>query len=85
MSMHPSALWAHIGACGANLQVPTDLRSYRTLLKALGVPERFSPLDFVRVLQRLEAQSRGRPLDPHNLSLAVGKHAYMTRLPLLRM
>lgn len=82
MNAHLSALWAHGGAHLTRPQVPTDLRSYPTLLKALGVRDRFSLLDFVGALQRLQTQSRGSPLDPHNMSLAVGKHVHMARLSL---
>lgn len=82
MNAHPSALWAHVGARCTHPQVPTDLRNYPALLKALGVRERFSPSDFVGALQRLQTQSKGSPLDPHNLSLAVGKHTHMARLSL---
>lgn len=54
------------------MQVPTDLRSYRSLLKALGVPERFSPHDFIEVLRKLQQKSRGKPLDRNGLDMAIG-------------
>lgn len=54
-------------------QVPPDLRSYGELLKALGVPNKFSPRDFISVLRKLQAKSQGRPLDGHGLDMAVGK------------
>lgn len=50
-----------------------ELYPYSTLLTALGVPERFSPRDFVSVLKKLEVEARGRPLDTNGLGIAVGK------------
>ncbi|CAM9858704.1 unnamed protein product, partial [Laminaria digitata] len=52
--------------------VPTELREFRTLLHTLGVPERFRPGDYLAVLKTMEAQAKGRPLDPTALSVAVG-------------
>ncbi|CAM9928879.1 unnamed protein product, partial [Sphacelaria rigidula] len=60
--------------------VPPDLRSYVELLKALGVPEKFSPHDFIAVLRKLQAKSQGRPLDGYGLEMAVGMVRVLSKL-----
>lgn len=57
----------------ALVQVPTELREFRTLLHTLGVPERFRPGDYLGVLKDMEVQAKGRPLDSHALGIAVGE------------
>lgn len=57
----------------ALVQVPTELREFKTLLHNLGVPEKFRPGDYLGVLKDMEVQAKGHPLNSHALGIAVGE------------
>ena len=61
---------------GAPVQVPTELREFRTLLHTLGVPERFRPGDYLTVLKGMEVAAKGRPMDSTALGIAVGERVH---------
>lgn len=65
--------------------MPPGLQTYRELLKALGVQEKFQPRDFIAVLRTLKRNTQGRPLDTNELALAVGEFSevpYLFKLDL---
>lgn len=69
----------------ALVQVPTELREFRTLLHTLGVPERFRPGDYLAVLKTMETAAKGRPLDATALDVAVGERAHRRAHHSMRM
>lgn len=78
-------LFSVFAAAVALVQVPTELREFRTLLHTLGVPERFRPGDYLAVLKTMETAAKGRPLDATALGVAVGERAHRRAHHSMRM